>query len=172
MKLHNAVIYTGGLALVAIALDQLVKWYLLSVLGLGAEGSRPIEVTGFFKLVMVWNYGISFGMLAHPGTYVPWFLKTVALVISIVVAWLAYRSHYKWEQVAYGLIIGGALGNVIDRIRFGAVADFFYFHIGEHYWPAFNIADASIFCGVALLILLSFKNPKPKKHVVTTENQP
>ena len=159
-KLHPAVVNTAGVAVLAIAIDQLVKWYCISVLGLNDDGREPIIVTGFFKLVMVWNYGISFGMLAHPGTYVPWFLKGVALVISGVVAWLAYKSAYRWEQVAYGLIIGGALGNVIDRVRFGAVADFFYFHIGEHYWPAFNIADAAIFCGVALLVVLSFGGRK------------
>ncbi len=161
MKVHSAVWNTGLVALVAIGIDQAVKWYFLSVLGFGNEGYEPITVTSFLKFVMVWNYGISFGMLAHPGTYVPWFLKAVAVAICSVVAWLAYKSEYRWEQVSYGLIIGGAAGNVIDRTRFGAVADFFYFHIGEHYWPAFNIADASIFCGVALLLVLSFTRRKP-----------
>lgn len=161
MTRHPMIKYTGGVALLALALDQVVKWYLLSVVGMDDPARGPIVVTGFFKLVMVWNYGISFGMLAHPGTYVPWFLKGVALLICAVVGWLAYKSTERYEQMAYGLIIGGALGNVIDRARFGAVADFFYFHIGEHYWPAFNIADAAIFCGVALLLLLSFTRKKP-----------
>lgn len=160
--LHPALWNTGLVALAAIGIDQAVKWYFLSVMGFGDEGYAPVTVTPFLKFVMVWNYGISFGMLAHPGTYVPWFLKAVALVISIVVAWLAYKSQYRWEQVAYGLIIGGAMGNVVDRARFGAVADFFSFHIGDYYWPAFNIADASIFCGVAFLVLLSFLRPRPK----------
>lgn len=151
---------TGLAALLAIMLDQAVKWYFLSVLGFGDEGYRPIEVTGFFSFVMVWNYGISFGMLAHPGTSVPWFLKTVAVGISLVVAWLAYQSDRKSERYAYGLIIGGALGNVIDRFRYGAVADFFSLHVGEYHWPAFNIADAAIFCGVTLLVLLSFTGKK------------
>jgi signal peptidase II len=113
-------------------------------------------VTDFFMLVMVWNYGISFGMLAHPETYVPWFLIAASLLIVLVVAGLARTCTQHHERIAYGLIIGGALGNVIDRVRYGAVADFFYFHIGELYWPAFNIADASIFCGVAALVLGSF----------------
>lgn len=158
---HPMIQYTGGVALLALVIDQLVKWYFLSVVGMDDPERGPIVVTGFFKLVMVWNYGISFGMLAHPGTYVPWFLKGVALLICAVVGWLAYKSTERYEQMAYGLIIGGAIGNVIDRVRFGAVADFFYFHIGEHYWPAFNIADASIFCGVVLLLLLSFTRKKP-----------
>lgn len=160
MALHPALKITGGMALLALALDQVVKWYFLSVLGFGDEGYRPIEVTPFFTFVMVWNYGVSFGMLAHPGTSVPWFLKAVAIIISLVVAWLAYHSHRSSERYAYGLIIGGALGNVIDRVRFGAVADFFSVHVGEYHWPAFNVADAAIFCGVALLVLLSFTGPK------------
>lgn len=161
MTLHPALKITGGMALLAIALDQTVKWYFLSVLGFGDEGYRPIEVTPFFTFVMVWNYGVSFGMLAHPGTSVPWFLKGVAISISLVVAWFAYRSEKASERYAYGLIIGGALGNVIDRVRFGAVADFFSLHAGEYHWPAFNVADAAIFCGVALLVLLSFRSAKP-----------
>lgn len=163
MNLHPALKITGSITLLSILLDQAVKWYFLSVLGFGDDGYRPIEVTPFFTLVMVWNYGVSFGMLAHPGTYVPWFLKAVAIVISLVVAWLAWRSHKAGERYAYGLIIGGALGNVIDRARFGAVADFFSFHIGDYHWPAFNVADASIFCGVALLVLLSFAGEKPQE---------
>ncbi len=160
MRVHPAVKVTGGIALLIIAFDQAVKWYFLSVLGFAHESYQPIEVSSFLKFVMVWNYGISFGMLAHPGTSVPWFLMTVAVGISSAVAWMAYRSKLHYERVAFGLIIGGALGNVIDRARFGAVADFFYFHINEHYWPAFNIADASIFCGVALLLILSFRRVK------------
>ncbi len=156
MKLKRMMLQTGGVAVVTVLLDQLVKWYFLFQVGLIAPEQPPIEVTSFFTLVMVWNYGISFGMLAHPGTFVPWFLKALAVVISGVIAWLAYKSEHLWERVAYGLIIGGAIGNVIDRVRFGAVADFFSFHVGDYYWPAFNIADASIFCGVALLIVMSF----------------
>lgn len=151
---------TGGVALLAISLDQAVKWYFLSVLNFGNEAYEPITVSSFLKFVMVWNYGISFGMLAHPGTYVPWFLKAVAVVIVLVVLWLSFKTERRAEQMAYGLIVGGALGNVIDRVRFGAVADFFSFHIGDYYWPAFNIADAAIFCGVALLVVLSFAGRK------------
>jgi len=137
-------------ALVVMALDQFSKWYMLDMVGIAER--EPIIVTGFFKLVMVWNYGISFGMLAHPGTSVPWFLQGVALTIAGVLSWLACKTDVRAERLAYGLIIGGALGNVIDRMRFGAVADFFSFHIGAWHYPAFNVADAAIFCGVVWLV--------------------
>jgi signal peptidase II len=153
---HPALVISGTVALATLMLDQLSKWILLVVVDIAAR--QEMVVTSFFKLVMVWNYGISFGMLAQPGTYVPWFLKGVALLIAGVVAYLAVRSHSTWERVAYGLIIGGALGNVVDRVRFGAVADFFLFHVGEYAWPAFNVADASIFCGVALLVWIGLRN--------------
>ena len=137
-------------ALVIIAADQISKWWLLESIRIAER--EPIILTPFFKLVMVWNYGISFGMLSHPGTAVPWFLQAVALGICVVLARLAYQSPSHTEQIAYGVIIGGALGNVIDRFRFGAVADFFSFHIGDWHYPAFNIADAAIFCGVCVLV--------------------
>lgn len=152
---HPSVVVTGLVSLATIMLDQLTKWFMLAVVDIASK--QEMVVTSFFKLVMVWNYGISFGLLAHPGTYVPWFLKAVALGIVAVVAYFAARSHSNWERAAYGLIIGGALGNVIDRVRFGAVADFFSFHIGVYAWPAFNVADAAIFCGVALLIWLGMR---------------
>ena len=146
---------TALMALVVMLLDQLSKWWMLEVVQIAER--EPIVLLPVFKLVMVWNYGISFGMLAHPGTSVPWFLQGVAITIAGVLAWLAFKSERCSERLAYGAIIGGALGNVVDRCRFGAVADFFVAHWGELAWPAFNVADASIFCGVSALILLSFK---------------
>ncbi|MFZ4125164.1 MAG: signal peptidase II [Rickettsiales bacterium] len=133
--------------------DQLVKFAMLEWVDVDA---RPaITVTSWFKLVMVWNHGISFGMLSAPETYVPYFLMVVALVISAILARLCLHSHRPMEWVGYSLIMGGALGNVIDRIRFGAVADFFYFHMGDLGWPAFNIADAAICIGVTILLFHS-----------------
>lgn len=159
---HPALLITGTVALATLLLDQLVKWLMLAVVDIAAR--QELVVTSFFKLVMVWNYGISFGLLAHPGTYVPWFLKGVAFLIVGVVAYFAIRSHSAWERGAYGMIIGGALGNVVDRFRFGAVADFFSFHIGAYAWPAFNVADAAIFCGVALLIWLGIRTRPAATH--------
>jgi signal peptidase II len=147
------------IALAVIAADQLVKYAMLDVVDIIAK--EPIVLTSWFRLVMVWNQGISFGMLSAPDTYVPYFLILVAVVISAVLARLGMRSSLKTEWLGYGLIIGGALGNVIDRFRFGAVADFFYFHIGDLGWPAFNIADAGICVGVVILLFHSlFFAPK------------
>jgi signal peptidase II len=151
---RRALFFMSVIAALVIALDQLVKWFMLERVGI--DEGPPIIITSWFKLVMVWNHGVSFGMLSAPGSYVPHFLILVALVISSLLLWLGLRAHHRGEWLAYALVIGGALGNVIDRLRFGAVADFFYFHIGELGWPAFNVADAAICTGVALLLLQSF----------------
>lgn len=138
------------LALLILALDQATKWYILSEMRLGER--EPMIVTGFFKLVMVWNRGISFGMLnSLPGGQLLLSALAVA-VVSLLIWWL--REARNWLMVAgIGLIIGGAVGNLIDRLRFGAVADFLYFHIADYYWPAFNVADAAICIGAALIII-------------------
>ncbi len=147
-------------ALVVIALDQLHKWYMLDVMGIAQR--PPVELTGFFKLVMVWNQGVSFGMLTHDANYMRWFLIAVALIICAVMVRLGLKSELRLERIGYGMVIGGALGNVIDRVRFGAVADFFYFHVGSFSWPAFNIADSAICIGVAILLwMMTFHPSKP-----------
>ena len=143
----------AAIALV-IAADQLSKWYILDVVGIA--GRDPITVTSFFKLVMVWNYGISFGMFAMPNTIMPYVLKGIALGVILALWVICHREEQRFELYCYAVIIGGALGNVIDRVRFGAVADFFYLHVGQYGWPAFNIADAAIFCGVAGLLIRLF----------------
>ncbi len=154
-----------GIAVLAILIDQLVKWAILD--GLDIANRPPIEVTPFFNLVMVWNYGVSFGMLAHPGSLVPYFLIAVALVIvGVMVVWL-WQCRDRVIALAIGLVIGGALGNVIDRFRFGAVADFFDVHLMGWHWPAFNIADSAIFIGVVILLWDGLIRAKPKndKHL-------
>jgi signal peptidase II len=148
---------TWAIILAVIAFDQLVKWFMLFHVGM--ESRPPIEVTSFFRLVMVWNKGISFGMLNQGQAFMPWLLVALALGISAWLLNLAYRSASAFERAAYALIIGGALGNVIDRARFGAVADFFYFHLGELGWPAFNIADSAICIGVLGLLLQMVRHP-------------
>ncbi len=112
----------------------------------------PIEVTAFFNLVMVWNTGVSFGMFADSVSWMPWVLIGVALVIAAGLSVWLWRCADRFIGLALGLVIGGAIGNVIDRARFGAVADFFDFHVAGLHWPAFNIADSAICIGVALLL--------------------
>ena len=147
-------------AIIVIALDQLHKWWMLYEVGIASRD--PIEVLPFFRLVMVWNQGVSFGMLTQDVSYMRWFLIAVALIICAVMVRLGLRSDLKTERIGYGMVIGGALGNVIDRVRFGAVADFFHFHVGSFSYPAFNVADSAICIGVGLLLwMMTFHPAKP-----------
>lgn len=146
-------------AVLAFFLDQLSKLWIVDHLRL-ADIEGGIELLPIFRLVMVWNYGISFGMFADGGDMRRWLLIGVALAITaVMVVWL-WKSRHGMMSLALGLVVGGALGNVIDRLRWGAVADFFYFHYEKWYWPAFNIADSSIFIGVVLLCWDSIVNPE------------
>ena len=113
---------------------------------------RIIEVTGFFNLVLVWNRGVSFGLLNSQSDWMPILLIGIALAISVfLVLWLR-RVEHRLLAVAIGLVLGGAIGNVIDRIRFQAVLDFLDFHAFGYHWPAFNLADSTITIGVALIL--------------------
>ena len=146
-------------AVAAFILDQLSKIWIVDYLRL-ADIENGIEILPVFRLVMVWNYGISFGMFSDGGDMRRWLLIGVALVITAVMLIWLWKSRHGLMSLALGLVIGGAMGNVIDRLRWGAVADFFYFHYEEWYWPAFNIADSSIFIGVVLLCWDSIVNPE------------
>lgn len=120
-----------------------------------------IEILPFFNIVMVWNEGVSFGMLGNLG---PWPLIAVSFAISaIFVVWM-WRAC-AWQQLlSSAMIVGGALGNIIDRLRFGAVADFLDFHAFGWHYPAFNLADSCITLGIALLLLDSlFWEPRRNK---------
>lgn len=159
-SLKNAALQLVLVALAVIALDQLQKWHMLEVVGIAQR--PPISVTSFFTLVMVWNQGVSFGMFSHDVHYMRWFLIAVAVVICVVMVRLGLKSRLPIERIGYGMVIGGALGNVIDRLRFGAVADFFSFHVGSFAWPAFNVADSAIFMGVVILLwMMTFHPSKP-----------
>lgn len=136
-------------ALPVILVDQLTKWWMLSVF---AEPPYSITVTGFFNLVLVWNRGVSFGLFDTSADWGPFLLSGLALFISIcLVIWLR-RVESRLVAVALGLVLGGALGNVIDRFVHGAVVDFLDFHAFGQHWPAFNVADSAITVGVALLL--------------------
>jgi signal peptidase II len=141
---------TRGLAIAAavVVLDQLTKWAILEIV------MRPpsvIEVTPFFNLVLGRNTGISFGLFGDAAA-AAWVLPLVAaLVIAVLGVWL-FRAERLLIGASLGFIIGGALGNLIDRFRHGAVIDFLDFHAMNYHWPAFNVADAAITVGAALLI--------------------
>ena len=130
-----------------VVLDQLTKWAILAWL------DRVIAVTPFFNLVVVWNRGVSFGMFDNASTLGPWLLSGLALaVVAVLLIWLR-RADHPLTAAGLGLIIGGALGNVIDRVRFGAVIDFLDFHVLGWHWPAFNVADSAICVGAGLLLV-------------------
>jgi signal peptidase II len=141
-----------GIAGIVLALDQTSKWVILAWLM-----DRPgiVPVTGFFNLVLVWNRGVSFGLFPAEGALGPWIWIGFASIVTLVLLVLLYRTRSIATGIAYGLIAGGAVGNAIDRGRFGAVVDFLDFHVLGWHWPAFNVADSGISVGVVVLILLS-----------------
>lgn len=138
-----------GLSGLIIGLDQLTKFWVVSALRLG----QSVELTSFLNLVFVYNPGAAFSFLSDAGGWQRWFFVVLAIAVSV---WLTFliRQHAaeRLLPLAAALIMGGALGNVIDRIRFGAVVDFMDVHAAGWHWPAFNVADSAISVGVALLI--------------------
>lgn len=139
-----------AVAVIAIVADQAVKVLLISAL---TDPDRIIVVTGFFNLVYVQNFGVSFGLFSAGSSAGPWILSVLSVAVAAgLVVWLR-RVESRWLGAAIGLIIGGAIGNAIDRIRLGAVADFFDFYAFGYHWFAFNIADAAIVGGVAFIIV-------------------
>lgn len=149
------------LALVVIALDQLSKYWVVHELGLGAAaGSRIAVLDPWFNLTMVWNRGVSFGLFAADGLWQRAVLIGFSLTISLVLAVWLTKAERRLQMLAFGLIIGGAVGNVIDRLVYGAVADFLDFS-GLWFPYVFNVADAAISVGVvALLADLIFNGEK------------
>jgi signal peptidase II len=137
-----------------ILLDQLSKLVILMLL------DHAVAVTPFLNLVVVWNRGVSFGMFASAAALMPWLLSGLALAVVVALGFWLRRVAHPLTGVALGLIIGGALGNVIDRVRFGAVVDFLDFHALGYHWPAFNVADSAICVGAALLLVDGLLAPR------------
>ncbi len=120
-------------------------------------------VTSFFDLVRYHNQGSAFGFLNDAGGWQKWFFNGIAIVASIVIVYLL-KKHTTEKLFCFGLalVLGGALGNLYDRLTLGYVVDFLNVHINNHYWPAFNVADSAICVGVGLLLIDSFKKPNLK----------
>jgi signal peptidase II len=145
-------VIAGLLVLVA---DQLSKWWILK--GLDLPELRQVVVLPVLNLTMVWNTGVTFGLLNGLGNWGHVLLTVLALGVVVALGFWLHRAESKVVAVAIGAIAGGAIGNVIDRVRFGAVVDFIHAHIdtpwGDYSWYVFNVADAAIVCGVAALIV-------------------
>ncbi|TLU72954.1 signal peptidase II [Lichenicoccus roseus] len=138
----------GGVVLVA---DQASKYWILNGLDLPALGS--IALLPVLNFTMVWNHGVTFGMFNGLGRTGPLLLTLVAVVVvALLLAWMR-RARTRLVAGALGAIAGGAIGNVIDRLRFGAVVDFIHAHVFGWSWYVFNVADAAIVCGVGVLLL-------------------
>ena len=157
-----------GLAAAALLFvaDQLSKWAVIGPLGIDALGDAR-DVTPFFALRFVPNVGVSLGLLAADSDATRWALVALTGAIAVAVAVWMTRERQRTDQVALGLVLGGALGNILDRIRFGYVVDFADLHFGE--WRpflVFNFADAAITVGVLVLLVRAFLTREPAKPPV------
>lgn len=159
--------WTILIALVIFVADQVSKEIMLDYL-LDGDLSRfnRIEVLPFLNWVTVWNRGVSFGLFSNDLDYGPYLLIALSLVISIGFGIWAFRTHDRVHHIGIAMVIGGAIGNVIDRFRFGAVFDFIDVHAFGYHWPAFNIADSAICVGVFILMIYAFLF---EKHVQDTK---
>jgi lipoprotein signal peptidase len=156
--------FTLGLVilLLVLAADQASKWWVLHVLDLPDKGQ--VVVLPVLNFTLVWNQGVTFGLLNGLGGGGSWLLAAVAVaVIAALGVWLA-RAESRITAIAIGAIAGGAIGNVIDRLRFGAVVDFIHAHAYGWSWYVFNVADAAIVCGVAALVLDGLRG-KPRDRL-------
>ncbi len=141
-------------AIVAIVLDQLTKLWADASLVL----HKPIAIMPSFNLTLMYNEGAAFSFLSDAGGWQRWFFSALAFVISIVLmVWIKrLKPSETWTIWALSLILGGAVGNLIDRLAYGHVVDFVQWYYGAFYWPAFNIADSAIFIGTVILLGSAF----------------
>ncbi len=143
-----------GLAVAIFILDQIVKYWIVDIVRLRERAF--IDVAPFFNLTWVENRGVSMGMLTADGDMGRWLLVALTAAISFGVAVWLWRERSRLDVVALGMVLGGALGNIVDRVRFGYVVDFLHFFWGEWHFYVFNVADAAITVGVILLLLRAF----------------
>ena len=139
-----------GIAAIVVLLDQLTKITMSRLLVYGQSET----ITPYFNLVMVYNQGAAFSFLANSGGWQRWFFSGLAFAVSLGIIWMLQRNGsqrlFCWSLA---LILGGAVGNLIDRLAYGHVIDFLDFHMGTLHWPAFNVADSAITLGAALFVL-------------------
>ncbi len=145
---------------VVIVLDQLTKWLVQQTLVFG----QSLPVLPFFNLVLVYNPGAAFSFLSTASGWQRELFVGIGIAASGLILYLLRRhASDPYFCFALALILGGAIGNVIDRVALGAVVDFLDLHVGGSHWPAFNVADSAITCGAALLIWDSFRRPRTEK---------
>ncbi len=143
------------LAILVIVLDQYSKWLVLQHF----ELYQTLRLTSWFNLTLAYNTGAAFSFLNDAGGWQRWLFVVLAVVISgVLLVWLRRAQQLRLQALALALVIGGAIGNVIDRVRLGYVIDFIDWHYQDWHWPVFNIADSAISVGVVLLIVDSLFN--------------
>lgn len=146
-----------GISAIIVALDLYTKSLVQKAFSYGEH----FTVTSFFDLVRYHNEGAAFSFLANAGGWQKWFFTAITAIAVIVITYLLVKHNAeKLFCSGLALVLGGAIGNLYDRLTLGYVVDFLYFHIDELYWPAFNVADSAICVGVSLLLLDSFKKDK------------
>ena len=158
--LQTRVRLIGGMsAFLMLLADQAHKLWMLNVYDIGNR--QPVRVLPFFDLVMAWNKGVSYSLFEADSDLGRMALLAVTLAATLFLAVWLWRSATVLSGLGLGLIIGGAIGNAIDRAAYGAVADFFHFHIGSFSWYVFNLADVGIVAGVGLRLYESLITPAP-----------
>lgn len=148
------------ITIVFVLLDQLTKHLAVEYI----SPYEPIEVMPFFNLVLRYNTGAAFSFLADAGGWQVLFFSTISIVISLGILYWMYTLPAKnsWLSCALALILAGALGNLYDRIMLGKVVDFIDWYIGQHHWPAFNIADSVILLGAVMMLFDGFVSPEKR----------
>ena len=141
---------------VVFLLDWLSKYLAISYL----EPHTPVEVLPIFNWYLTFNPGVSFSMFNAKSAYGVWALIGVACAICLLILYLVKKEKDLVSRIALMLVLGGALGNVWDRLRYGVVIDFLDFHWGDYHWPAFNIADSAICIGVAIMLWQTLRRKK------------
>jgi signal peptidase II len=142
------------IALATLILDQVLKLYFLFADPLSLR--EPLVLAPFLNLIVVWNRGISYGLFQQHSEFGRWALVLLSIVAAVALSVWLRRASNRLLGASLGLIVGGAIGNAIDRVAYGAVFDFIHFHIGSFSWYVFNIADAAIVAGVVGLLYDSF----------------
>ena len=153
-----------SIAAIVFVLEQITKWVVLGPLDL--RNTQSVEVLPIFRLNYTENHGISLGLFQASSDAMRWVLVLVTAAIAVGVAWWIGREEKHWDQIALGMVLGGALGNILDRVRHGYVVDFADLHFGD-FRPffIFNVADAAISIGVAILLLRAFLvKDRPKEN--------
>lgn len=157
------------ISFIVLVLDQWTKHAVVAALDL----YQSVQVAPFFNLTYVHNYGAAFSFLSSAGGWQRWFFTAIAIVVSLMILWWLRQTPRNQVRlpVAFSFILGGAIGNLYDRLAHGYVIDFLDFYVGQWHWPAFNIADCAIFIGAVLLIIDMIVRPEDAKTVSETNKE-